>query len=352
VQDVYSRKILGWNIDLSENVLSTRMAFAQMLREFGIPQVCYLDNSRTFASKALTAGAETRYRGKIDPEEPAGLLVSLGIEVRFTQIYSGRSKPIERAWREMADRISRSAACAGAYAGNSPTNKPANYGERAVPWDEFEAIVARGIAAHNARKSKGGACKGRSRDVTFAESYAVSAIRKANDVQLRMALLAAERVRLDSRTGEIRLFGNRYYSPVFVDHLGERVTVRFDPWNLHSAVHVYDKKGQYLAEADLWEDYGFSEQAGAVAAGKLRKEVRRAVRAAEDAHRTLTAAEITAAQIPVDIAPRPEARIIRPQRHRATVGSAALKQQPAAVPSAGEEEIIAALGAARLRIVE
>lgn len=352
IQDVYSRKILGWHIDLSENVLSTRMAFAQMLREFGIPKVCLLDNSRTFASKALTAGAATRYRYKVDPEEPAGLLVSLGIEVRFAQVYSGRSKPIERAWREMADRISRGAACAGAYAGNSPTNKPANYGERAVPWDEFEQIVARGVAAHNARQSKGGACKGRSRDVTFAESYAVSTISKANDVQLRMALLAAERTRLDSRTGEISLFGNRYYSPVFLDHLGERVTVRFDPWNLHGEVHVYDKKGQYLAQAELLQDYGFREQAGAIEAGKRRKEARRTIRAALDAERTLDAAEIAAAQIPLEAAPRPEATVVRPIRHRATVGSAALKHQPAAVPSAGEEEIIAALGKVNLRVVE
>lgn len=352
IQDVYSRKILGWNLDLSENVISTRMAFAQMLREFGIPQVCYLDNSRTFASKALTAGAETRYRGKVDPEEPAGLLVSLGIEVRFTQIYSGKSKPIERAWRELADRISRSASCAGAYTGNSTTNKPANYRERAVPWDEFEQIVARGISAHNARASRGGACKGRSRDVTFAESYAVSEIRKANEVQLRMALLAAERVRLDSRTGEIRLFGNRYYSPVFIDHLGERVTVRFDPWNLHREVHVYDKQGQYLAQAELLQDYGFRDQAGAIETGKRRKEARRTVRAALDAERTLDAFEIAAAQVPVEVPSRPESNIIRPVRHRATVGSAALKPQPAAVPSEGEEEIIAALGAFSLRIVE
>ncbi|WP_086733761.1 transposase domain-containing protein [Erythrobacter colymbi] len=353
IQDVYSRKILGWHIDLSENVLSTRMAFAQMLREFGIPKVCLLDNSRTFASKALTAGAATRYRYKVDPEEPAGLLVSLGIEVRFAQIYSGSSKPIERAWRELADRISRGAACAGAYAGNSPTNKPANYGQRAVPWDEFEKIVARGVVAHNARRSRGGACKGRSRDETFAESYAISEISKANEVQLRMALLAAERVKLDSRTGEIRLFGNRYYSPVFLDHLGERVTVRFDPWNLHSEVHVYDKQGQYLAQADLLQDYGFREQAGAIEAGKRRKEARRAVRAALDAERTLDAAEIAAAQIPLEAPERPEATIVRPVRHRATVGSAALKPQPAAaVPDAGEEEIIAALGAVRLRVVE
>lgn len=77
------------------------------------------------------------------------------------------------------------------------------------------------------------------------------------------------------------------------------------------------------------------------------------MRAALDAERTLDAAEIAAAQIQIEAPPRPETNIISPVRHRATVGSAALKPQPAAaVPDAGEEEIIAALGAVRLRVVE
>jgi transposase InsO family protein len=353
IQDIYSRKILGWQLDLSENVLATRLAFAQVFRDFGIPKICLLDNSRTFASKALTAGAETRYRYKVDPEEPAGLLVSLGIEVRFAQIYSGKSKPVERAWRELADHISRGPECAGAYTGNSPKNKPANYGSRAVPWAEFEQIVAQGIARFNARVGrKGGACKGRSCDVTFAESYAANAIQKANDAQLRMALLAAERKRLNSRTGEIELYGNRYYSDVFLEHLGAQVTVRFDPANLHREIHVYDREGKYLAQADLIADHGFFDQAGAIQTSKRRKEIRRAVKAGLEAERTLEAADIAAAQVPLAVPDRPESQIVSPVRHRATVGAAALKPQPVPVPAAGEQEIIAALGKVNLRVVD
>ena len=353
IQDIYSRKILAWRIDLSENVLATRLAFADLFRQFGIPKVCLLDNSRAFASKALTAGAKTRYRGKIDPEEPAGLLTSVGIEVRFAQIYHGQSKPVERAFREMGEHVWRGPDCAGAYTGNSPMNKPANYGSRAVPWDEFEAIVAQGFAAYNARDGrKAGACKGRSCDATFAESYAVSEIGEANETHLTMALLAATRKKLDSRTGEIQLYGNRYYSPVCLDHLGAPVTVRFDPDNLHREVHIYDKHGQYLAQAELMEDRGFFDQAGAIDVGKRRKQARRDVRAGLDAERTLSALDVAAAQVPVEAPPRPDTTVVRPIRHRATVGSAALKTQPAAVPSAGEEEIIAALGKVNLRIVE
>lgn len=354
IQDVYSRKILAWRIDLSENVLATRLAFADLFRQFGIPKVCLLDNSRAFASKALTAGAKTRYRGRINPEEPAGLLTSVGIEVRFAQIYHGQSKPVERAFREMGDHVWRGPECAGAYTGNSPTNKPANYGARTVPWDEFEQIVAQGFAAYNAREGRrAGACKGRSCDATFTESYAVSDIGQARETDLRMALLAAERKKLDSRTGEVRLYGNRYYSPICLDHLGEEVTVRFDPDNLHREVHIYDKEGRHIAQADLLEDRGFFDQAGAIEVGKRRKQARREVRAGLEAERTLSALDVAAAQVPVEAPPRPDTTIVRPIRHRTTAGSAALKPQPAAaVPDAGEEEIIAALGAVRLRVVE
>ncbi|HXD03086.1 MAG TPA: transposase domain-containing protein, partial [Novosphingobium sp.] len=191
IQDVYSSKMLAWRIDLSENYLATRLAFADLFRNFGIPKICLLDNSRTFAGKQLTGGAKTRYRYKVKEEEPAGLLVSLGIEVRFATIYHGQSKPIERAFRDISDRISRGPECAGAYTGNRPTAKPANYGSRAVDWDVFVQVVDRGIALHNAKLGRRGRdYRGRSFDQVFADSYAAAPIGKATPEQLRMALLA------------------------------------------------------------------------------------------------------------------------------------------------------------------
>jgi hypothetical protein len=207
IQDVYSRKFLAWKLDLSENFLATRLAFADLFRDYGIPKACLLDNSRTFAGKQLTGGVETRFRYKHVKGEAAGLLTSLGIQIRFAKIYHGQAKPIERGFRDFADRIARGPKCAGAYTGNRPTNKPANYGERAIPWAEFEIIVNDGIAEHNARKGRrGGACNGRSFDEVFAESYANGVIGKASPEQLRIALLAAVQKRVNSRTGEIELF--------------------------------------------------------------------------------------------------------------------------------------------------
>ena len=51
LQDVYSRKILAWRIGLNENAALVRLAFADLLRDWGVPQAVLLDNGRAFARK-------------------------------------------------------------------------------------------------------------------------------------------------------------------------------------------------------------------------------------------------------------------------------------------------------------
>ena len=94
IQDIYSRKILSWRLDESENTAVTRMVFADLFRDYGIPKVCILDNGRAFASKAMTGGAKTRYRFKIKPDDPIGLLPMLGVTPQFATPYHGQAKPI------------------------------------------------------------------------------------------------------------------------------------------------------------------------------------------------------------------------------------------------------------------
>ncbi|MGG2352518.1 transposase domain-containing protein, partial [Salmonella enterica] len=80
-----------------------------------------------------------RFRFKIREEEPTGLLTSLGIGVHWAIPFHGQSKPIERAWLDLTDRIARHPFVAGAYTGRNPTKKPENYGSRVIPWAEFVA---------------------------------------------------------------------------------------------------------------------------------------------------------------------------------------------------------------------
>lgn len=352
IQDVYSRKLLAWRIGISENTEMTRLVFADLFAGSGIPRKVYLDNGRAFASKALTSGAKTRYCFKQGEDDPTGLLTALGIEVCFTKPYRGQSKPIERAWRELCEFVAKGALCDGAYTGKDPVSKPDNYGKKAVPWTEFVAEVGRMIDLHNALTGRrGGACRGRSFDQTFAESYATAPIGKATPEHLRMALLTAKTLRVNRTTGEVALYGNRYYSPFLSEHHGARVIARFDPEALHQSVHIYGLDGRYLGEAAIWEDAGYDAVSGAKRTAKLVSDSKQAAKALVEAHRRLDAAEVAAQQrviggAAVDL---PEPQVIRPVRHRGQT-VAALKVAPEPVQAPHQSRVFAALG--KLKAVE
>jgi NAD(P)-dependent dehydrogenase (short-subunit alcohol dehydrogenase family) len=196
IQDLYSGKIVAWRLAESENRVAVRLAIGDMVEAFGIPETVVFDNGRAFASKWITGGFPNRYRFKVRDEEPQGLVKSLGVtDIRWTTPYSGQSKPIERAFRDLAEEIAKHPCCDGAYVGNRPDAKPENYGTRAIPIDEFSEHVARTIGEHNARPGRDTeTARGRSFDETFNESFAQAIVRWPTEAQRSLWLLAAERV--------------------------------------------------------------------------------------------------------------------------------------------------------------
>ena len=329
IQDLYSRKIVAWRLGETESSALVRLAFADLFHKFGIPKACTLDNGRGFASKWITGGAKSRFRFKIREEEPTGLLTALDIAIHWTLPYRGQSKPIERAFRDLADTISKHPATEGAYVGKNPMAKPENYGSKAVGWAEFEALVADGIARHNAKTGRRTeTAKGRSFDEVFEESYRIAPIGKATPEHLRMALLAADQKLVNRKTGMVELFGNRYWSQASSDASGERVTVRFDPDDLHGDVHLYAQDGRYLGAAELILDTGYDTAEAARKVEKKRAAIRRTTREAAKAEGLLDAEELARQQVRLVEAAPPEPSVIRPMPHRGQTAIAA-KARPA-----------------------
>jgi putative transposase len=312
IQDVYSGSFLAWRVDKTENKEAFRLAFGDMVEACGIPEIAYLDNGRNFASKWLTGGIANRYRFKVKEEEPVGILTSLGVEVHWTTPYSGQSKPIERAFRDFCDAIAKHPAFEGAWTGNSPVNKPENYGSKAVPLDRFLSVVEDGIVEHNARKGRRAAvCAGRSFDETFAESYAMAPIRKATAEQRRLWLLAAEGVTAAGQDGAIRLMGNRFWGDFLTEIRGTKIVARFDPEALHDGIHVYRLDGGYLGFAECVEAAGFNDVNAAREHGRARRQWSRAQRDALAAMRKLDPDQVDDL-IPAAAEPgAPSARVVK-----------------------------------------
>ncbi|WP_455466616.1 transposase domain-containing protein [Bartonella sp. B39] len=282
IQDLYSGKILSWRLSDAETWEIVRLVIGDMVEAYGIPERMTLDNGRAFTSKWISGGVQNRFRFKIKPDDPQGLLTSLGVQLQWTTPYSGQSKPIERAWRDLAEAISKHPCCAGAYTGNKPDAKPEDYGRRAIGFEEFKAHVGAQIVAHNAQEGRTAVnCAGRSFDVTFAESLQSDGtiIRQATAAQRALWLLTSEALRTQKGTGEIHFYGNRYWARALNEHAGERVIVRFDPDHLHQDLRVYDLNNRLLCMASYLSDVGFYDQQAARLNGRLRKEYVRAVKA-------------------------------------------------------------------------
>ena len=358
-QDLYSGMMLAWRVDKSENREAVRLAFGDLVEQFGVPNRCTFDNGRNFASKWLTGGTLNRFRFKIRDEDPVGILTQLGVQVDWTQPYSGQSKPIERAFRDFAGGIAKHPEFAGAYVGNNPMAKPENYGSKAVPLDVFLRVVKAGIDEHNARPGRQSrVCGGRfSFREVFEASYAISPITRATAEQRRLWLLAAEAIRADARDGSITLEGNRFWAEFLLAVRGQRVVVRFDPGALQADLHVYRADGAYLGAASCTEAAGFHDADAAREHAKARKQFQRATREMLDAERRMSIAELVAAQVVPDGEPEPvEARVVRmlPAIGPRLVGNAAVDLTQDEDQEEAEDRVIAAMARdarARLRVV-
>jgi len=215
--------------------------------------------------------------------------------VHWTRPYSGQSKPIERAWRDLAENIAKHPFCAGAYTGNKPDAKPENYMERAIPLDDFRMHVAAQIIEHNAQAGRRAEnCKGRSFDETFAASMAAPStiVRVPSKAQSALWLLASEAIKTRKDNGGIHFQGNRYWNGALNEWAGKQVIIRFDPDFLHKPIKVYDLKNRLICEADCLDDAGFSSADDARLHSRLASTHKKAVAAKAEAEAALSAQQL------------------------------------------------------------
>lgn len=311
-QDLRTGKILSWRVDRSENTDVIRLAFADMVTDFGVPSQAYLDNGRSWASKEITGGTANRYRGRVRAEDPEGLMTMLGVKVRFTRPYHGQSKPIERAWRDFCADIAKHPAFDRAYVGSNPTKRPENYavqhtpgkaghGKNAIPLETFLAVVSLGIQEHNARGGRV-ALAGRSFDEVFAELYAVGPIRKVTEEQRRLLYLAMDHVKVlqDSTVGA---YGTRYFAPFLMSQVGRKVTVRFHPDRPEAGAFVYASDGSYLGFAALWGSKRFDDKVAARDHEHARRAATKAVKVAAAGQRKMSGRDLAAYHLRTAAAP-------------------------------------------------
>jgi len=283
-QDIYSGKILAWRLDVSENKDQIRLSIGDLIENYGIPSYFLFDSTRAAANKDVTGGVKNRYRFKVMPDEPLGLIPQLGAAVHWATPGHGQAKPVERCFGVggLGEHIDKHPAFAG-------RGTQAN----SIPVEEFEALMSAEIAAYNARpKRRSKVCNGKkSFDEVFAESYAKGPIRKATREQRALWLLAPEPVTANAKDGSIKIMGNRYWCEELSRYKGKKLVARFDPANMHKGAIVYQLDGRRIGEAECIVPAGFNDRNAARERAKQDKRRKKHLRGIEKAEIRMTAIE-------------------------------------------------------------
>ncbi|EAQ65951.1 transposase, putative [Marinomonas sp. MED121] len=342
-QDIYSRKIIGWRCDVSENTDSIRLSMMDVCEQYGIPKEVTIDNTRAAANKWMTGGVPNRYRFKVKDDDPLGIIPMLGIKLHWSSVILGKghgqAKPIERAFGVggLEEYIDKHPSLAGAYTGPNPMAKPDNYGSKAIEAEVFLAAIAKGVEMFNAKQGRNTemAQGFMSFNDVFNQSYQSAPIRKATSSQLQMMMLQAEAIKV-GRHGTITLEAggsikgqkNRYYHQAMMDMVGKKLVARFDPLRLHDAIEVYTLDGVHICQAECLQKSGFGDTQSARETGRHRTQFAKATKVAAQAQKTMDALEVAAQMAPLEEDIIPDAKVVMPFRPAMTYGNAAVAQQP------------------------
>lgn len=108
--DWRTRCVVGWHVGLSANSDTIRESLRMAVKEFGVPEIAWLDNGKDFQSAAITGSTKSERRkwrseGKDWREEaPAGLLHMLGIDPHFAHEYNSNGKARKERWYDCMHR--------------------------------------------------------------------------------------------------------------------------------------------------------------------------------------------------------------------------------------------------------
>ncbi len=338
LQDIRSRMIVAYGVFETESSDGARTVLLDVFDRLGIPEHLWSDNGRFVASKQISGGTAFRYRWRAAVGEALGLLPRLGVQVHFTTPYSGRSKPIERAFRDLAANIENHPEFAGAYCGNKPDAKPEDFTGTPVAKETFLRVYAEGIAEHNQRPGRRTkACAGTlSFEQAFNRSYGIDRpIIQLTAAQRRYFFLAAKPVKADRSTGAITFNGNGYWSQELHAYRGQELRALYDPRNAHAPIIVETTDHRMIAESvPCNRPVGFNDSERVRDQQRAKRRLKRATREAAAALDLLTGARLRDRLVKTPPTQPPAATVVKPFARKPPTADAILQSPKNASVSA------------------
>jgi transposase-like Mu len=265
VIDVYTRKVVGWSVDLSERTNSVYMALARSIITHGIPAIWYVDNGKGFNNRCFD-------------DNMVGLFARLGIEKKNSIAYNSQARGIGerihqtiwvRAAKELATYMGADMDAQAKQSAFKKTRKEiAEVGASKImmSWHEFKKFCEDRVEFYNnhphrslPEKVDTSVFPPKRRHMTPSEFWNESVMKgfvadKLTPAEIR-DLYRYYEVRRTNRA-LVSLFNNNYFSIDLEPYHGRDVAVAYDVLDA-SKVWVYEladvggelKPGKLIAEA-------------------------------------------------------------------------------------------------------
>lgn len=279
-REVRTRMPLALGIYKNEDAELVISAFCRALTLSGTrPENAKMDNGRSFANKPLTGQQANRYRFKIKPDEPVGLMTRIGTQVKWSKPGKGRDKPIESWWNFIANHCDKLPQFEGAYCGRNPVEKPDNFDPRkAVPVEEYGAALKAAAWAFANRPHRGDGMGGESPWALYKRLSEGHTMNPVDPAMIRLGLMGVATVKPDRQTAALKFkfdgYGEvRYWSDALADQplniRARKLHVYYDPGRPNDPVSIYDGD-KYLCDAERLGKVDFHEVGG----GKVEMHMR------------------------------------------------------------------------------
>ena len=356
-EDDATHFIVAFEVDVVESAAGYRRVYRHICTTYGVPKKMRYDNTRAAANKSLTAGAKGRKRFKDQDDDLDGLLKDLGTEVSFALVRNGKTKGSERVFAEIKERTEKHPRMAGAYTGRSPSEKPANYGEAAVPLAVFEEVLREEVDRYHAtiRTRSEVVQPGSSYGAAFAAGLELARPRRLTRTEEIHHFRAKKLVTLNA-SGEFFIGTapnrHRYFHEALMDYAarfrGQKIVVRFDENDMAAPVYVEGLDGAKIVEAAPRLEAGaFNSTAQASEHGRAKKRHARAAKEQLKQERAMDAA-LAAEAATHEPTPGATTAVAAPKVVTADFGSKAhqAKREPEAAPVERDPSKVAAVRAA------
>lgn len=236
--DAKASKVISFIVrDKSADATVIKQCLRIGMEKHGVPKELYFDNGKDYREKSFNA------------DFPLSLTKQLGINQIYATPYHGQAKTVERFFGTMEDRFCK---FLPTYLGKDAKKRPENMRvtfdklkDQCPTMEQFTELLSGYFEEYNNTPSKGIDMGGKCPDQVYFENLVTK--NEVRDKSILRILCGTFDQRTVQKNG-VQYQGRFYYHTSLLSHLGEKVIINYDPYNMDE-LNIFDTDMRAICRA-------------------------------------------------------------------------------------------------------